>query len=1501
MRNGSLKTDVGSSGPAAGGGPFFSPHQETLKELYKLEPDACLKSIACKLREILNCETVCILLWNEGLQQLITRYESGMPKGLFQPEAYGPQEGITGKIIFSENRWVNCQIDMAARRIYDKYTRRLIDEGTTKWHNMEVYEEHTAHGFKSLLGAPFSVRSQKLGAVKLINKLDAQGQLDEEGFDTQDIETLSYFLDAIEHVVGIKSNEKQVHSLLRIGQKLVSSHSDYEETLREIAANCADALNYRVCLIRLFEGSRLKIRAGNITVPDDDPDVKRSPTLKAIEHKIPLKCVNYEGKGKSPHIQIDSAEGHKLIKIPNVDANFFRFLDNLSLKSFLIVPIIQRGGVIGTIECYSSLPREFSSHELDIIRIYVDALIISTLNNRQQSLLTNLIDLQRIGTVSDGEGEQEEKVIDGLLSRTKVLLGRRLKTLSVIFSEERLAKSKINCKQFYGASKNELKAALGEKQFEKVLAELNGPGGSDPKGTPGRDAARRGRARGNSRRKELNVIKVGVFTEGEDAPIGLLLLCLQTSESKDEFAAQVAELTANLLGVTLTNIEEIRLWKGLPKIIRDASHAAAENEIYDFILKQTIEFFGFDFGAISRVDHMSRVIETVKTKTAKRNLVDPEQWRRLSRYPLDSGDILSWVCRRKTHVIIDALGADQARDQRLDENIYTTFRHRDLARIWVPFIFSKAGSGGKQDDFVIGVIEAGYHRKTQEHISKQKSELFVLFVDSCANSLQRIMLLEERKSVDDILERFNQVKQSESQKRKPKIILEKLLEESVKLVQGDWGAITFLTHYNDRITFLDEISYNLPPIKPERLLRELEVAPEGKTGITGHVAWEGKPYWSNDVSTDPFYQKEVEGVQSELAVPLRVEGRVIGVLDINSNKKEWFDERKARLVETVADQGTALYHNARVVEPLYKLKSPFNPFASPREVYARVVDIIEDFLHTKTVSVWEKQVVNSQPGDNQFKLNLVAASDELRERYVAAGITELPPDCFTGKTVTTGKSVEVDLQQIRTEFITRDFAEANQLRSMTAVPISVGNEVYGAIDVFSRRDTKLFGEELAILEILAGKAAIALQSATLIQSFNKVASIAPGDDIKSVLESITKSALVRLHAEPVILFRYDAETDQLDPEAIVAGDFYYPEVRMVTTKNEMAKMILKLKESRYLKNEVDYLEFEAEVNRNWHSNRFPTDFWHREKIKSLAALKLEHGGELVGMMFINFREQKDFPEHDKRLMEVFAAQAASVIYNAKTWERNNRYWEMQRADSLSLSVSEIVSSLAHNSGNLLYSINQRYGRLQQFLTKSAGSAVPKSKVKELADRLEEPLDELVQDFNRLKDYRRFDKLNIQPCDVNELIHQSLHMLRVKFDNRRITVDTKKLANDLPLVLCDRNQIGHVLLNLFLNAVDAMGNKGKLSVATKALTDRTPAGVQIRISDTGSGIEPENKNKIFRPNFTTKVMKEGSGLGLPISKYIVEKHGGEIDLASTVGKGTTFFIHLPLEGQGEHHA
>jgi signal transduction histidine kinase len=121
--------------------------------------------------------------------------------------------------------------------------------------------------------------------------------------------------------------------------------------------------------------------------------------------------------------------------------------------------------------------------------------------------------------------------------------------------------------------------------------------------------------------------------------------------------------------------------------------------------------------------------------------------------------------------------------------------------------------------------------------------------------------------------------------------------------------------------------------------------------------------------------------------------------------------------------------------------------------------------------------------------------------------------------------------------------------------------------------------------------------------------------------------------------------------------------------------------------------------------------------------------------------------------------------------------------------------------------------------------------------------------------------------------------------------TMHMAEGLPEVYADPAQIGQVVLNLLLNAVHAITPPGRIEVATSLVKDH----IEIRFSDTGKGIPEEHMNKIFDPFFSTKSATKGTGLGLAVSYGIIKKHGGDIAVESTVGKGTTFIVRLPLYG------
>jgi two-component system NtrC family sensor kinase len=160
---------------------------------------------------------------------------------------------------------------------------------------------------------------------------------------------------------------------------------------------------------------------------------------------------------------------------------------------------------------------------------------------------------------------------------------------------------------------------------------------------------------------------------------------------------------------------------------------------------------------------------------------------------------------------------------------------------------------------------------------------------------------------------------------------------------------------------------------------------------------------------------------------------------------------------------------------------------------------------------------------------------------------------------------------------------------------------------------------------------------------------------------------------------------------------------------------------------------------------------------------------------------------------------------------------------------------------------------------------------------------IVQD---LRTFSRVGDADRAPCDVHESLEVSLRLLKPKWD-QRITIERD--YGDLPPISAVAGQLNQVLMNLLANAFDAIPGVGRVRIVT-ACDGET---VRISIGDDGIGISEEDSSRIFDPFFTTKPQGQGTGLGLSISHGIVEGHGGRIEVASVVGEGATFTVHLPV--------
>ncbi len=166
----------------------------------------------------------------------------------------------------------------------------------------------------------------------------------------------------------------------------------------------------------------------------------------------------------------------------------------------------------------------------------------------------------------------------------------------------------------------------------------------------------------------------------------------------------------------------------------------------------------------------------------------------------------------------------------------------------------------------------------------------------------------------------------------------------------------------------------------------------------------------------------------------------------------------------------------------------------------------------------------------------------------------------------------------------------------------------------------------------------------------------------------------------------------------------------------------------------------------------------------------------------------------------------------------------------------------------------------------------------------ERLEQILEDFLR---YIKKTELHLSSVDINQIVTDMIDFYSPQAFSHSITVRSG-LAGESLICKADGDMLKQVLLNLFINAQQAMSNGGELMLRTL----RSGKNAVIIVSDTGRGIEPENLDKIFNAYYSTK--PGGSGLGLSTSKKIVEAHNGSIRIDSLPGKGTSFTIQLPLE-------
>jgi two-component system NtrC family sensor kinase len=300
-----------------------------------------------------------------------------------------------------------------------------------------------------------------------------------------------------------------------------------------------------------------------------------------------------------------------------------------------------------------------------------------------------------------------------------------------------------------------------------------------------------------------------------------------------------------------------------------------------------------------------------------------------------------------------------------------------------------------------------------------------------------------------------------------------------------------------------------------------------------------------------------------------------------------------------------------------------------------------------------------------------------------------------------------------------------------------------------------------------------------------------------------------------------------------------------------------------------------------------------KKFEAEVCLPLVSQNRLIGFITLGSKvPEAIYFQEDLDLLYPLANQVAIAIENSNLYENLKKSQSiMRRADRLA-SLGTLIASLAHEIRNPLVSIKT----FTQLLPERIEDEEFRNYFLKVASG---EIDRLTGLINELLGFARPSEPRLEGEDVNALIDKMEVLVATEARKKNVTLN-KNYARDLPQIKADAEQLKQVLLNILLNAIQAIKGEGKIWIETRQvqvpIEDRVEPFTQIEVRDTGAGIPKENLERIFDPFFSTRI--EGSGLGLAISHQIIHDHGGFISVESEVGKGTSFKVHLPLKPGGK---
>ena len=799
-------------------------------------------------------------------------------------------------------------------------------------------------------------------------------------------------------------------------------------------------------------------------------------------------------------------------------------------------------------------------------------------------------------------------------------------------------------------------------------------------------------------------------------------------------------------------------------------------------------------------------------------------------------------------------------------------------------------------DEVVGIIGIG--RQEIRPFSESEIGLVQTFADQALIAIENVRLFNETREALAQQTATAEVLQVISKSAFDLAgVFRAMLERAVSICDADWGSIQQLD--GDALVPVEQTGGT-----PEwRALNATKRYVAGRGTLNGRALLERGTVHVADVQKDPDYEwsegKTVGAYMTSLVVPMIRDDRVIGTFAMNRGQVRPFSEREIRLVETFARQAVIAIENVRL-------------FNETKDALARQTATAE-ILRVMAISPTDVRPVLDAIAETAARLCGATdahiyrvSADRLEQAAHFGPIPGLEPGevlpldraSLAGRSVTDRQVVH--MHDASVELTEAEFPVSYKLqkrwgyRTALVAPLLRHDQAIGAIVIRRTEVAPFSAQQIDLLKTFADQAAIAIENVRLFNETKEAlerqtatsellaAMSESAFDLKPVFEMVLDKSLALCKAEYGWIRQFEPDGSSRSVAARRPG-WFDQAVRQAGPGNDARAAKSVMGRAYRERRTIHIADIEADPSVDDSSG-----------MRSIGArtglgVPLLRGDEVLGVIVLVRIEVRPFDQREIELVESFARQAAIAIENVRLFKEIQ-----QKSAQLEIANRHKSEFLANMSHELRTPLNAIIGFSDVLLQKMFGELNEQQ-----ADYLEDIRSSgthLLTLINDILDLSKIEagrmELELAPFSLVAALNNAVTLVRERAQSHGIKLELD-VAPQLDTVVADERKLKQVVVNLLANAVKFTPDGGTVTLHA----DRDDGTVRLAVKDTGIGIAPADQQRIFeefqQAGTQTEKSREGTGLGLTLSRRMVELHGGTITVDSAPGKGSTFTVALPL--------